>query len=598
MATMAISGHRTHPPLAAAPAVTTSRAPGRRVRADLAVALTSRELLAATRSRQLEPGGCIAVSPTGTTLALGDKAREMEGRVPPHLRVLQPLQGGRVRDAQLAARVLQHAFRQAGFTGPVGPRLLLQIPGSLTDSERCSLREAARSAGARSVELVEQCLVAAVGAGLPVLEARASLVIHLDWGSAEAALISYGRVLARRSLPASTQQWQQALCDLIRRDFQVQLSLDTANQLLFALGNAFQKQADEVLAVGGRDLAKGLPRLMEIGSATVHAALHPSLLSLARELKSLVAEASTELLGDLVEHGVTLTGPGAQLAGLDSYLSAEVGLLVTRQPEDAGLTRMVSESPLRRALLGATLRRRNWRPARLAAAAVLFLGLGGVLLNLLTSPRLDTAFQNGLAPFFKAANATSISTTRPDPVRAEERRRQQQLLAENNRLRALVKLPAAPYSRGGVKSARVIAREPQGWPGMLTLDAGSNQGVRVGMPVVDSAGMVGTISTVSRSSARVRSLNHPNTVVAARVGSANGVFYGRNQPSGELRFLDPDAKIKVGDKVFTSGLDGRYPAGLAMGKVVRFTPQRAAYSSAWVQPAGPVRGPEVLLLQR
>lgn len=600
MATLALSPPTTHSPRAEPRLAAARRAPGKPVRADLAIALTSQELHSATRSKLVQPGGSIAVSPTGATLALGENARDMEGRVPPHLRVLQPLLGGRVRDVQLAARVLQHAFRQAGYSGPVGPRLLLQVPGSLTESERCSLKEAARSAGARSVELVEQGLVAAVGVNLPVLDAQASLVVHLDWSSAEAVLISFGRVLARRCLPATGQHWQQSLCDLVRRDFQVQIAMATAEELLQALGSATDSDAPAVLTVGGRDLAIGLPRKMEVSADTVLAAIQPSLLGLVRELKSLVAEASPEMLGDLVEHGVIITGPGARLHGLESYLSRELQLRVQFQPEGSGLARLLNESSLRRALLGATLPRRRWGPAYWGAGAVLLLGLGGVLFPLLSSPGLDGAFQSGMAPLFKAANATTAPPVTGDPVSAEERRRRQQLLAENNRLRSLVKLRAAPFSRGGVVSARVIAREPQGWPGMFTLDAGSSQGVRAGMPVLDGQGLVGTVSTVSRASARVRSLNHPNTVVAARVvpSGASGVFYGRNQAGGELRFLDPDQPVKVGDKVFTSGLDGRYPPGLNLGKVARISPQRAAYSSVWVQPPGPVRGPEVLLLRR
>ena len=118
------------------------------------------------------------------------------------------------------------------------------------------------------------------------------------------------------------------------------------------------------------------------------------------------------------------------------------------------------------------------------------------------------------------------------------------------------------------------------------------------MPVVSSEGLVGTVSTVDRASTRVRLLNHPNTVIAATVGKSNGVLYGTNQKLCELRFLDPEKKIHAGQVVTTSGLDGRYPAGLRLGKVTGLSPQKAVYSAVLVQTGNPDNSTEVLLLRR
>ncbi len=581
------------------------RPPGSPVRVDLAISLTSQELYTVTRGRELQPGGCIAVSPSGATLALGSTARQMEGRVAPHVRVLQPLQNGKVQDSQLAARVLEHAFQQAGLRGPVGPRVLLQVPGRLTDSERRSLAEVARAAGARSVELVDQCRAAAAGAGLPLLQPRASLVVHLDATSAEAALISYGRVLDSRTLQASWQHWQVAVCDLVRREFQVQISMTTADTLLRTVGHANPAGEGASCSVGGRDLARGLPRKVEVSAEAVHQAISPSLDHLVRELQALVVATSHELLGDLVESGIMLAGPGAALKGLDSFLKDRINLKFSSHPEGEGLLRVMREKKLRGSLLGAGPRRANpWKPTRLAAAAVLLLGLGGAAVSVAPGNAAENPLQYALAPLWKAAGVWRVpaqaEALRSAGLNQEERRRQQQIQTENARLRSLVKLRSAPFAQGGVLAARVLTHQPEGWPEMLVLDSGTAQGVKVAMPVVTTEGLVGTVSSVTRDSSRVRLLTHPNSVVSARVGhsQANGVLYGRNQKLCELRFLDPETRIRPGDLVYTSGLDGRYPAGLRLGVVTGSSPQNAVYSSVQVRPVNSDNSTEVLLLRR
>ncbi|MBN9415235.1 hypothetical protein ABS71_10130 [bacterium SCN 62-11] len=602
MATFALPSRKTQsvsaPTLPRVPAL--ERPPGSSVRVDLAVSLTSQELYTVTAGRELQPGGCIAVSPSGVTLALGSMARQMEGRVPPHVRVLQPLQGGRVRDSQLAIRVLEHAFREAGYRGPVGPRVLLQVPNGLTDSEKRSVTEAARAAGARSVELVDQCRVAAAGANLPLLLPQASLIVHLDATSAEAAVISYGRVLDNRGLTASWQHWQGAVCDLVRRDFQVEISMFTADTLLRSVGCATPGGAEEHCSVGGRDLARGLPRKIEVSSRAVHEAIAPSLDQLAGELQSLVTSSSHEQLQDLVKNGLTLAGPGAGLKGLQDFLNDRIHLGVHVQAEGEGLLRLLREKDLRSSLLGVGRKLRLWKPTRVAAAAVLLLGLLGVTLSLAPPAAGENPLQASMAPLWKAAAPSPPVSPASAGLSQEERRRQQQIQEENDRLRSMVKLRSAPYARGGVLAARVLTYQPPGWPGMFVLDSGASQGVKVGMPVVTSEGLAGTVSSVSRESSRVRLLTHPNTVISARVGraGAKGVLYGRNQKLCELRFLDPETKIRPGEIVTSSGLDGRYPAGIRLGEVTGLAPQKAVYSSVLVRPFASESSTEVLLLRR
>lgn len=592
------------------------RRPGRRVSFDLAVALTSQELASCTRSKEVVPGGCIAVSPAGVTLAMGERAREMEGRVPVHVRVLQPLQGGRVVDSNLAVRLFENIFKTTGQRGPVGPRVLLQAPSNLTDAERKNLIEAARSAGARSVQLVAQSLVAAVGADMPVLEPTGSLVVDLDGTAAELSLISYGRVLETRSLTASRQLCETAVSDLVRRELHVQISMGTAEALLREIGSAERTSSEQTMAIGGRDLVEGLPRKVEVSSDLVFRAIQPALDQLARELHTLLAEIPGELLADIVRTGVVLTGAGARLNGLESYLSRRLNVKVRLAPEAEqagiqGLHRLLREDGLRRALIGAPHKMtapslRVSSPGRIAAAAVLFLGLLGAFVPLAGqasagAQSVDSAFQSGLAPFWKAASSGSenIGPPVPDSIKAEQRRRQQSLAEENSRLRSLLKLKAAPFSKGKMRAARVIARDPQGWLSWVVLDAGSAEGIKQGMPVVAPEGLLGTVSSVNKNSSRVRLLTHPNSAIAATIKNrkANGVLYGRNQKACELRFVDPEKVVKPGDLVTTSGLDGRYPAGLTLGRVLQVkAPQDNVYSSVLVAPANASSSTAVLLL--
>lgn len=591
------------------------RAKGRAVPVDVAIALTSQELFVETRSRETSPGSSIAVTPAGATLAMGNEAKEMDGRVPPHIRVIQPLLGGKVSDSNLAVRVLENALKSAGFAGSLGPKVLLETPASLTDSEKKSLTEAARSAGARKVEMVSQCLVAAVGAGLPVLEARGSMVLDLDNSSAEAGLITYGRVLHSRPLVASRQHFQQALIDAIRRESHVQICNTAAEALLRELGSAAPQDRDRSFAVGGRDLAAGLPRKIDVSAGEVYDAIHPLLDGLAREMIALIGESPTELLSDVSRDGLILTGEGADLNELDSFLSEATHVPVRRAEKFAqagprGLRTLLKNDDLRRALLGAPKKSASTSsrlsPTRALALSVLLLGLIASLVSVLSTTTLantrSTPLDSTLTPLWKMSSGFfgPKVDTEPSPVTAEERRRHQQLAAENLRLRALVKLRPAAFSKGGVVAARVIAREPQGWLSWLVLDAGTPQGVKVGSPVVSGDGLLGSLASVSASSSRVMVLTNPRSIVAATVKGrkANGMLYGSNQKTCELRYLDPEAKIKVGDLVYTSGLDGKFPAGLKIGRVVQNThPQGAVYSSVTVEPSASLSSPEVAVLK-
>lgn len=593
------------------------RAPGRAVSLDLAISLTSADLTLLTRSKEIHPGGSIAVSPAGATLALGDEAREMEGRVPPHIRVLQPLLGGRVSDDQLALRVLEHALKRGGFAGPMGPRVLLAVPDSLTESERRSLTEAARSAGARHVRLISQSLAAAVGAGVPVLQARGSLIVDLDASSGEAALISYGRVLQSRPLQASRYHFQMAVCDAIRRDRHVQISLKAADALLTELGETNPTDPFRTASVGGRDLAEGLPRRIEVSVQEVFGAIQPLLDGLQKELRAMIAQIPAPLLGDLVKEGLVLTGRGAQLRGLVGFVTEHTRLnaVLADEPEftgKRGLQRILKDDCVRRALLGEVQKvvsRSPLSPARTTAAAVVLLGLActfvGAMPMASTSAQVETALDSTLSPLWKVASRPLSMGPKTEvapvaPITAEERRRAQQLEAENKRLRTLMKLKAAPYAKGNSQAARVIAREPQGWLSSLVLDVGSKNGLKPGLPVISSEGLLGSVQQVNGSSARVRVLTHSKSAVAASIPArkASGVLYGKNQKLGELRFVDPDKKVKVGDKVVTSGLDGRFPPGIPLGTVVRLkTPQDNVYSTVLVQPAASADSTEVLVLK-
>jgi rod shape-determining protein MreC len=395
----------------------------------------------------------------------------------------------------------------------------------------------------------------------------------------------------------------RAIQEYVRREHMVLLDEHGVEELKRELGCALPLDPEQRLKVPGRELPQGKPVLVELGSHEIGRVLEPIVSAIIAEARLVVANITPELLRDIVHDGIVLTGGGAQLQGLRERLRTELRLPVTRaiDPQKAvirGLSRLMTDATLRRALLRTPsetpVRARPRRHVKGWIAALLMLGLTASLTlynfdrvrAMLPTP-VDNALSKILTPAMAAASGASTHDAATRAALAERERQLQQLSNENQRLWKAVGHPPYRVPRHKPLVARVVGRDPRGWLSYLNLDTGSQAGVRKGMVVTTLDGsLVGRVVTVDNDSSRVRLFTDKGVAVAGSVKKTAGLLQGNGQRTLEMRYLDPDAKVRKGDVVTTSGQDGLYPAGLKVGVVKRMLPQSDdSFQSVQVDPA-------------
>ncbi len=303
--------------------------------ADLAVDFGSSMLRLAARGRGvvLEIPSAIASRPGARgpeVVAVGKQARRMRGRTPRDVQVVWPVRGGVVVDFPMAEVLLRHALRSAGARGLLRPRVLVCVPTGTTEVERRALQEVVRAAGARSVALVNTSMAAAIGAGIPVEQPNASLLVDLGGGRTDVGIISLGGLVVRRSLQVAGSAFDTALVQELRRNHSLLIGEATAEALKWRVGTAIRLPEIRTMRVRGRDLPTGAPREVDITTEDTAAALREPVSRILDLVLDALREAPPEVAGDIHDRGVVLCGGGSALTGLDRALSHATHLPVLR----------------------------------------------------------------------------------------------------------------------------------------------------------------------------------------------------------------------------------------------------------------------------
>jgi rod shape-determining protein MreB len=302
---------------------------------DMAVDLGTANTLVFIRGRGIvlfEPSVVAFSEETGKVQAVGAEARRMIGRTPATIRATRPLRHGVIADFEITEQMLRHFITKAGGGSRFAfARVVLCVPSGITDVERRAVDEATRSAGARSVYLIEEPMAAAIGANLPVAEAVASMVIDIGGGTTEVAVISLGGMVVWESIRVGGYEMDEALVDHVKNVHKLLIGMETAEAAKIAVGSAWE--ADEVpeeTQVAGRDLITGLLRRVALSAADVRRALEPPVARVVTAVKDTLERTPPELAADLGERGIVLAGGGSLLRGMDERLRHEVGLPVQR----------------------------------------------------------------------------------------------------------------------------------------------------------------------------------------------------------------------------------------------------------------------------
>src|SRR5690606_11330211 len=262
-------------------------------------------------------------------LAVGKEAKEMLGRTPGNIVAIRPMKDGVIADFEITAAMLRY-FIQAAHNrrALVRPRIVIGIPSGITEVERRAVREAAESARAREVYLIEQPMAAAIGAGLPITEPSGNMIVDIGGGTSDVAVISLAGIVYSRSIRVGGDKMDEAIIQHIKRRYNLLIGERTAEQIKIEIGNAWPFDEVRVMQVKGRDMIAGVPRTVEISSDETREALSEPVSAIVDAVRAARERTAPELAADIVDKGIVLAGGGAMLANLDVVLREETRLPV------------------------------------------------------------------------------------------------------------------------------------------------------------------------------------------------------------------------------------------------------------------------------
>jgi rod shape-determining protein MreB len=265
-----------------------------------------------------------------TIQEVGLSAKQMLGRTPGNITAVRPMKDGVIADFTITEQMLKQFIKKvhdSRFFAP-SPRIVICVPCGSTQVERRAIRESAFGAGARKVELIEEPMAAAIGAGLPVEEATGSMVVDIGGGTTEVGVISLGGIVYSGSVRVGGDKFDEAIINYIRRNYGMLIGETTAEEIKKEIGSAFPGSEVREKEVKGRNLAEGIPRSFTISSNEILEALTDPLNSIVSAVKSALEQTPPELGADIAEKGMVLTGGGALLRDIDRLLMEETGLPV------------------------------------------------------------------------------------------------------------------------------------------------------------------------------------------------------------------------------------------------------------------------------
>lgn len=265
---------------------------------------------------------------TNQILAIGHGAKKMLDRTPSHINLIKPLMAGVISDFETTQEILRYFLSRANENRFISRYHLaaISVPANLTEVERKSVEDAVISAGVSKVLLVEEPIASAIGARLPVEEPTANMVIDIGGGTSEIAIISVGGTVTSKSLKIAGQRFNEDIVKYIKEEFKLLIGEPTAEELKINIGSAVNTDEKMEMAVRGRDMTTGLPKEVLVKSAHIRTAIHKSLKTLTDEIKTVIEEAPPELVGDILQRGIHLSGGGSLLKCLDRYIEKEIAV--------------------------------------------------------------------------------------------------------------------------------------------------------------------------------------------------------------------------------------------------------------------------------
>ncbi len=276
-----------------------------------------------------EPSVVAINKDTGEVLEVGNAAKEMLGRTPGNIIAIRPLKDGVIADFDVTQAMLKYFISAANQGhGILKPRVIICVPSGVTEVEKRAVEEAALTAGAKEVFIIEEPMAAAIGAGLPVEEPTGSMVVDIGGGTSEVAVISLGGIVVSKSIRIAGNDFDEAISNYIKRNFNLMIGERTAEKLKINIGSVSEEREEKYEEISGRDLMTGLPKNITVCTTDIANALRESVEQLIFSIKTTLEQTPPELAADIMDRGITLTGGGALLHGLDTQVSNQTGMPV------------------------------------------------------------------------------------------------------------------------------------------------------------------------------------------------------------------------------------------------------------------------------
>lgn len=272
---------------------------------------------------------------TGQVVAVGAQAREMLGRTPAHIKAVQPVVDGVISDFEITSEMLSYLIgkAQAGHHKLLGPRVVIGVPSGITSVEARAVRDAARSAGAREVHVIEEPMAAAIGIELPVYEPTGSMVIDIGGGTTDIGVISLGGLVNARNVRIAGDKFNADIVAHARNEFKILIGDKSAEETKIAIASIAPSRSPLQAIVRGRDLVTGLPREITISDQDVRNAIGHSIEELVEAAKEVLETTPPEIISDIMQRGIYLAGGGALIHGLPEFLAAALGVPVIVAPD-------------------------------------------------------------------------------------------------------------------------------------------------------------------------------------------------------------------------------------------------------------------------
>jgi rod shape-determining protein MreB len=306
---------------------------------DVGIDLGTANILVYVRRKGIvirEPSVVAIETKTLKVLAIGEEAKAMVGRTPANIVAIRPLRDGVISDFDVTEKMLHyfiHKVHERMVMRVPRPRVVVGIPSGVTEVEKRAVHDATTSAGAREVYLVEQPMAAAIGAGLPITESTGSMIVDVGGGTTEVAVISLGGIVVSRSLRVAGDEMDESIINYARQKYNLLIGERTAEQAKIDAGSAYPLEEELTVTLRGRNLITGLPEAVDVSSVELREALSGPVSAIAQTVRDTIDETPPELISDLMQHGIVLSGGSSQLRGLDERLSEETKMQV-RVAED------------------------------------------------------------------------------------------------------------------------------------------------------------------------------------------------------------------------------------------------------------------------